>query len=472
MAKSENQKDKSGIVLNRMYAGKYLSANIGHEVINLLNAKNGQHYLYLNATGDFDGKYANKINNMLLVKYAGQAKDGHRWVEVLGLATGLHDVYNKERHKQNEDYVVHDKVEVKDIKYINGNKEASISDIFKGSEQQDVLITYVANKLYKPKSKTFLRFGAYNGQQKTGVLKYIIDNKSIFTDNDNKIYKGTIWQQLKDGKQSKLDDNEIVVVDIQSCKFGSTSLKRYFLESSEGHEVLSKLVNDNNYWEEWTNDTDPITLSPRKSIFKICQIEDNENCFSNALAHFIDVYPEMWLMWLKKVCNINKEYKLKEVKREVPAKYKENGQEKGSGRIDLEVIVSDSKRNEHAYIIENKLKSDINGIKGDDETGQLRRYKDYADNTYKNRHSLIVLCPEYNKPNIPEEWTTVSYRTLYDFISQYIESHDEMEQNDCFMDFFHAMQKHTYANLSDYLYAEMKSRLNERIDKVGTEIEG
>lgn len=40
---------KKTIVLNRIYAGRYLSTHLGHEVINMFQADNGKHYLYLNA---------------------------------------------------------------------------------------------------------------------------------------------------------------------------------------------------------------------------------------------------------------------------------------------------------------------------------------------------------------------------------------------------------------------------------------
>ena len=48
--------EKKGIVLNRMYTGSYLSTNLGHEVINMFQADNGKHYLYLNDKGNFDKK--------------------------------------------------------------------------------------------------------------------------------------------------------------------------------------------------------------------------------------------------------------------------------------------------------------------------------------------------------------------------------------------------------------------------------
>ena len=95
--------DKKGIVLNRMYTGSYLSSNLGHEVINMFPDDDGNYYMYLNATGDFSAEHAGKIGSMLLIKYTGQDKYGKPWVEVLGCATRLKDIYNSKQRKQSEE---------------------------------------------------------------------------------------------------------------------------------------------------------------------------------------------------------------------------------------------------------------------------------------------------------------------------------------------------------------------------------
>lgn len=43
--------EKQGIILNRMYDGKYLQGNLGHEVINLFTEDSGRHFIYLNSDG-------------------------------------------------------------------------------------------------------------------------------------------------------------------------------------------------------------------------------------------------------------------------------------------------------------------------------------------------------------------------------------------------------------------------------------
>ena len=74
------------IVLNRMYVGDYLSTNIGHEVINMFKADNGEHYLYLNSRGNLTNEHKGKIDFMLFVKYYTEGV-----VEVIGKAVGLEE---------------------------------------------------------------------------------------------------------------------------------------------------------------------------------------------------------------------------------------------------------------------------------------------------------------------------------------------------------------------------------------------
>ena len=81
-----------------MYVGDYLMSNLGHEVINLYQADNGRNYLYLNSTGDFVKAHQDRIEYMLMVKYYGIGE-----VEVVGLATGLKDVYSAD-HKFTNKY--------------------------------------------------------------------------------------------------------------------------------------------------------------------------------------------------------------------------------------------------------------------------------------------------------------------------------------------------------------------------------
>ena len=67
METTTEQNKGTGIVLNRMYVGEYLSDNIGHEVINLFKADNGRHYLYLNSRGNRSSIVGNSVFLLLYI---------------------------------------------------------------------------------------------------------------------------------------------------------------------------------------------------------------------------------------------------------------------------------------------------------------------------------------------------------------------------------------------------------------------
>jgi len=80
------EKDYNGIVINRMFSGEYLRENLGHEVINLYQADNGNHYLYLLDDGEVGQDNKGKVKWMLMIKHIDTAKH-----KVVALACGLND---------------------------------------------------------------------------------------------------------------------------------------------------------------------------------------------------------------------------------------------------------------------------------------------------------------------------------------------------------------------------------------------
>lgn len=137
------------------------------------------------------------------------------------------------------------------------------------------------------------------------------------------------------------------------------------------------------------------------SLFDICQIQNDENKFSNALSFFIMKYKDLWETFLKeqlkKKFSIEEEVNIVSVAREEHAKVDKTGwKDVTGGRIDLLI------RTENSYIIiENKIgsniiqdKEDKNGEPENDENGnpimdqkkdekkkttQLERYYNYVE---------------------------------------------------------------------------------------------
>lgn len=442
------------IVINRMYAGDYLSNNLGHEVINMFAADNGNHYLYLNAKGNFDKK--RKIGYMLLVKYVGNHK-----VEVLAMAKNLEMASGADASMPQN--LSEEKKEIFD-----GQREFILNEnityggvpllhIFNGAEQQNIFVTFkvVAGNFFKPVKRMFISY----------------------KNSDN------TCENLDPAK----GDIEINLAD---TNFASTSLKQYITlnsgkdakNSAADYNKLAELINNGSYWEVFNEWGVPTTEHCKKidSLFDICNIKDDENVFSNAICYFMEMYPKLWSEFLNEVLKKSeKHFRLNStftVKREYSIA-EEKEEETGnplSGRIDLLI------ESENAVIaVENKILSNINKIDSDDKSkgeNQLTRYLGWLNNTGVSNAILFVLAPEccnsnslgipekFPNPNVKQYWGgVISYKQLYDFLSMHLRCFCS-DAN--FVAFYNAMERHTKASDAEYLYEEMRDKFYERIKEM------
>lgn len=427
---------KTGIVLNRMYVGDYIVSNLGHEVINLYQADNGEHYIYLNSTGDFVKAHQGRIGYMLFVKYYGKGE-----VEVIGKAEGLEDVYasNPEIKKKQIDFIRSEG----GITYGG----ASILDIFKGSEQQNVFITYKAQKVYESRSdrRIFIRF--YNENNESCTCRH---------------EPGDVVISLEGYRQAKASLKQYIYQD--GTYKGDLSRSNVEEKKRDYRKIFDTLICDSTLWVESNNRVDyeelNISSQRRVSLFDICQIQNDENKFSNALAYFMErtEYFPLWRDFFRRFgIELTEGFT---VSREESCT---NG-----GRIDLLVRAQDD-----LVVIENKIKSDINSIEEDGEGKQLRRYFDYANcrvsqsdcpDFGKTIH-YVILTPKYNIPVIEDEqmrdaYKVVTYADLYDYLTENI---SVFKHDINFVSFYDAMHRHTHDNVNDYLFYEMQDKFIRRI---------
>ena len=424
-------------------SGEYLHTNLGHEIINFFQADNGKHYLYLNATGNFAKEHKNKIGHMLFVKYYDKGI-----VEVIGMATGLEDIpganmplkRDKKFKEVDETIWEHQKKFINEEKVCYGGK--SILDIFSGAEQQSIFITYKAEKVYRIKSshRIFICFSSVN--------------------SDANLPIGGIVIKLSEINQAK------------------TSLKQYIYPSNseKDYEALKKLIDDEFLWESVGKvDLDQYNASRQMiSLFDICQIQNNENCFSNALAYFMmqPQYYELWVEFFEKF-KIDEEFKINldkdfSVEREASAKIEEDHNEEdhntkpSGGRIDL--LIRDGK---NIIVFENKIKSDIYSVAKDKfDCNQLDRYVNYIDwlKSENAQGHFILLTPNYNVPTLKEEmrniYKIVTYGEVYDFLSDY---KHKFENDSNFIAFFNAIKRHTFETENEYYFQEMMEKFYRRL---------
>lgn len=450
---------KNGIVLNRMYVGEYIFKNLGHEIINMYAADNGKHYLYLNATGNYEKKHKGRIDTMLLTKSHKQ-----NVVEVIGLATGLKDApgadqslgrnykgLNNEIRKEQEDYIKQEG----EIKYGG----IPILQIFNDAEQQSIFITYKAKNFYKPNSPVFIAFDSK------------CTNKDI--------------------------PHGALLVKLSQLNWAKTSLKQYIYPETadKDYQTIMDLVNNSNLWEKNnTKVNGHADIAKREiSLIDICHLQNDENCFSDMLAYFMEQerYRGLWEEFFEKAechskdCSLG--IKLKgsySVTREKEAKIDGSDSKKcpNGGRIDL--FIRD--QGENIVVIENKIKSDINSISTDkNHSNQLRRYYNYVNWLIEKEEKdknitphFLILAPNYNIPDLEEErdknqkllvpqmrdiYKIITYKELYNFLKDKI----SVFENDAnFVAFYESMRRHTYSNVNAYLYYEMEEKFIRRIKEL------
>ena len=480
--------NKDGIVLNRMYVGDYLSTNLGHEVINMFQAEDDKHYLYLNAKGNFTKK-GESVGTMLLVRGIGEGR-----VEVIGMAKNLKCVDGacctlpRDLEKINTEARSAQNAFLKNVKY----GKVSIFDIFGTQGQQSVYASYwVTDKeFFVPK------------EGKRLIIEF---------SNSSKV------------KEERIEGGEYIT--LTNHNFASTSLHQFILEG-EDLDRLKGLCDVEKRADIWRLDNTKLSersigVKQRKiSLFDICQIQNDENRFSNALHYFMEQYPNLWVEFfaqeglnieLSDNFTVTREEEAKIKKATLGKKQMTQGEELSAdsekdsttnsdkskscealpsgGRIDL--LIRDNK---NIIVIENKIKSDINlnseeqkkqqgqttNLTSKQNTTQLDRYFNYinwrtgkysdkegiptpyGDDLGKTPH-FFILAPNYNKPKntLSGVYKVITYKELYNFLKL----RPELEGDANFKAFFEAMHRHTHEYINDYLYYEMMEKFALRIKK-------
>jgi hypothetical protein len=442
-----------------MYVGDYLASNLGHEIINLYQADNGGNYIYLNSSGDFVKAHQGRVGYMLFVKYYSIGE-----VEVIGMATGLNDVYCADQQFTGKYKGVNKEIFAKQQQFVN--KEGGVSyggvsifDIFGEAGQQSVFITYKADKVYVPKrgKRMFIRF-------------YVADAAKYPEHGDTDIVVSLAGYQ-----QAKASLKQYIYPE--GTYAGDLAKRNVDVKREDYSKIFNTLVNNPALWQESNNKVDEEELNQinerKVSLFDICQIQNDENKFSNALAYFMQQYPDLWHGFFARYgVLLGEEFT---VVREESSKIEESKYNHkkfpSGGRIDLIIRTANE-----LVILENKIKSDINSIDEDCEGKQLRRYYNYAmwlsqnkdGDDYGKQPRFFILTPKYNIPLIEDVemralYTIITYADVYDYLT---EKRNEFAGDSNFVAFYEAMYRHTHDNVNDYLYYEMQETFFRRIKEL------
>lgn len=413
------------ILINRMFTGGYITSgnNLAHEVINLFKDDKGRNFVYVQAYGavhnshcnkDKNGDIKNKIETILLVKPSGK----NIW-EIIAKAEGLHPkTFIKKSWKKESA-----SINKEQRKYIDQNS-----------------ITYDGVPLYELYSK--------NEDNKNSIY---------YTFEADHVYKAKvpIYITPENNKDCETDNNLQILDNIPH--FAKSSLKMYVNVNKS--RKLTEIVEDKDkiYWGEETPCFKDIKINTDEKInfLKIIDREDDELIFSWLFKYVFEKRTHVTKKFFEQYgINLSEKFSIK----------REEG--------DIDLLLSD---NDNVIVIENKIKSGINGKK-DDRT-QLDKYYEYVTRAinedgeeneyYEKKTSCFIFVPNHNKIEIPETTYSKYYKSiLYSEIYNFFQKYHYEYNNDIFFDqFFAALEKHT-KNVDNTLQDDMYRMLAKHVEKL------
>lgn len=394
---------KKEILINRMFTGGYISTgrNLAHETINLFKDDNGRNFIYVQAYGAVGKSHCKKdrkgniitdtIETILLVKPSGK----NTW-EVVAKAEGLHPMtffktsWKKERAEINN--YQRNYIDKESITYDN----IPLYELFESNENDEnaIYYTYEADRVVKAKNPIYIT-----------TSNYCENDDAISLDNVKNFAKSSLKMYIEKGQSKNLD----------------------------------KIISNENNWGEETKRfiefKNKINIKEKTNFLKIIDKEDDELIFSNLFKYVFDENPNVTSKFFEKFCNI----KLNQNKIEIKREYE-----------DIDILVYDDN---NVIVIENKIKSGINGLKNGKT--QLDKYyeiitsqkdKNNEDNQhYGKTNFFLVFLPNHNNLNIKKyssKYKLIKYSDIYDFFKEY---HYEYNNDIYFSHFFSALEKHIKA---------------------------
>ncbi len=428
------------VLFSKMFVGSYNDDNIGHEVINFFKPDNSENsFLYIPPYGNISEKLYRNIKHVVLlgapVRYA---------YPVIAIATNVKCFENDDDRKKQED----------DIKYCG----VSVNKInYTGTMPGDPnwFLTYI---VAKDSIKCPLKEDKYYVVPKS-------DNK--FSEEE---HKSVI---------EKLEKNGGKVLDVEvnpQRKYTSCLCVEYLEKVIENWDVYplktveeaKKEVSnykDDNFLNFCGKTNDEIVFSNM-----ICNILNHKHADEHADAEYrqkfvreifgvessIDFSVEKEVLSLTKSQRLIKQYfgegnsalkeqakkKLKDCYGIDIALYKENPFKKQNGRIDLLI-----KNNEKIIVVENKIKSSINGIfeDGDEIKNQLDKYKEYIryykkeETEYSHaKDTYFIFAPVYNSDFDILGCKIITYDKLVKFFEK-----NKIPDCEFFDEFLNGLKKHS-----------------------------
>ena len=299
-------------------------------------------------------------------------------------------------------------------------------------------------------------------------IKYIVENdvryagvllNELFIENEYQYvyltYKAERVSRPIKPLYVSFDKDGIDTVVLTENKQAKASLKQYidYELTPNDYIALQEKINDASLWNNGVDKVEMKDVDKRDiTYFDICGVSSNELAFSNAFAFFMERYPDLLVRFAKEElgCSFSTDFN---VARE-------------EGNIDL-LIRGGNK----IVVVENKVKSHINGLifnrkSNQLDSTQLEKYYEFAKKEAKEKGwdtAFYLLTPNYNDIDLSVYksgcfYKKIYYKQVYDFCVK----QKEYKEDIYFRDFVNALYPHT-KDISDDLYEDMKHLFLQRI---------
>ena len=383
------------IILNRMYAGDYLGENIGHEVINLIKPDNGNdYYVYINDDGRVNENILNKKWNVTCILFTRwctrEYKDDEEktktlsMIEILAKTEGTLECIlddNKDYKQQTDDFYEKHKEKLKKVTY-GGN---TLDKIFNCNEhykyENPIYATFKAKKIIK-----------VNKNKRIFIVKDPIENyilEQIKKENEEIInINKNCNNDILETYENKEGEIKTRIIKQYNLNLSKQSLKQYITNGAYGKDkdfqdvyknIQNAIIKKDVFWQnneeiktynQMKEKELIVTGSNKNNFIGILRQEYDELIYTNLFFHIFKSNPQLFCNFAKKILKIGTQLNptnLRLVREE--------------GNIDL-LMDDNTENNETLIVIENKIKSGINGIRHDEngtEVGnQLCKYALYT----------------------------------------------------------------------------------------------
>lgn len=384
------------VIINRMYAGEYLTKDIGGgETINLLCADNGVNYCFINPYGLFNPAYDDQVTAVVHTRLYEAG-----CFEVIGVSL-----------LDKDSQLIHPK---------------GFSFKERCRNAADTLRTYMRTTpiLYGgvPYMKDSDEYPAYT----FASARLLLPKKQIF---------------LLDSHYPKEIGDSVISYRLADKRFAKQALHMFVDDTQNplSFDRIMQMIHDDRSWQEKIIKIDDVHHDNHFNFLTLIGKEDDELSFSNMFRYFFANHPDLLIGFAEEILKIHLG-KNPVIKREFH-------------NIDLWI-----EDDESIVVIENKVKSGINGVSPRHDFGdgglvqsQLLKYHnfavDYAGDGKKAFFFLFV--PNYNHLDLSAYegsrfYKVIRYRDIYRYLIS------KNADSPYYRDFCNALYKHTKDIPVDY----------------------